>query len=126
MGLQKDNVDARILLASCLVESSSDPMKGIGMLKELERKDSTNTKVQYSLALFSVRSGQLEKAVERFARVLRHDSSYTEVYLHLADAYEKMNERDKALRALENYKIRTTDPIARMEVEKYIDQLKKQ
>lgn len=118
------NSDARIMLASCLVESGTDPMKGIGLLKALERTDSNNIKVQLSLALFSVRSGQLDKAIERFNKVLRIDSSYIEVYLHLADAYEKLNEPSQSLKMLEKYQSETNDPVVKLEVGKYIDQLK--
>lgn len=122
--LDTANTDARILLASCLVESGSDPMKGIGILKDLERRDSSNLKVQLSLALFSVRSGQLDKAIERFNKVLKIDSNYIEVYLHLADAYEKLNEPSKALKMLEKYQSETKDPVVKLEVGKYINQLK--
>lgn len=122
--LDSTNNDARLLLANCLVESGSDPMKGIGLLKELERRDSNNVKVQLSLALFSVRSNQLDKAIERFNKVLRIDSSYIEAYLHLADAYEKLNQPGNSLKMLEKYQSETKDPVVKLEVGKYIEQLK--
>src|SRR5678815_4019917 len=45
--LEKDPkfTDAKIQLASCYVEGSPDPMKGITMLKELEKTDSNNVQV---------------------------------------------------------------------------------
>lgn len=122
--LDSSNHEARLLLASCFVESGTDPMKGIGMLRDMERRDSSNVKVQLSLGLFSVRSGQLDKALDRFRKVLRIDSNYIEVYLHLADVYEKMNATGEAIRMLETYQMKSNDPVVKLEVGKYIDQLK--
>jgi tetratricopeptide (TPR) repeat protein len=45
-------------------------MEGITLLRELIQKDSTNVDAQYQLGLFSVQSGQLDKAVSRFQKVL--------------------------------------------------------
>lgn len=122
--LDSSNNEARLLLASCYVESGKDPMKGIGMLRDMERRDSNNVKVQLNLGLFSVRSGQLDKALERFNKVLRIDPNYIEAYLHLADVYEKMNATGEAIRMLESYQMKSNDPVVKLEVGKYIDQLK--
>jgi len=50
--------------------SSANPMDGITKLRELVQKDSANVDAQYYLGLFSVKSGQVDKAVERFKKVL--------------------------------------------------------
>jgi hypothetical protein len=125
-GLQKDpsNKDARIMLASCFVEGSVDPMKGIGMLREIEKTDSNNVKLQLTFAFFSVRSGQLDKAIIRFRKALKADSTYIEAYLHLADAYEQLNKKEETIEMLEEYAARTTDITSKLEVKKYIQQLK--
>jgi tetratricopeptide (TPR) repeat protein len=127
-GLEIDpkDVDARIMLASCYVEGSSDPMQGISRLKEIERTDSNNVKLQLTFAFFSVKSRQLDKAIQRFNKVLQVDSTYIEAYLHLADAYEQKGETEKTIRVLEHYAARTQDITARLEVNKYIKQLKEQ
>jgi Tfp pilus assembly protein PilF len=125
-GLKKDplNTDAKIMLASCYVEGSPNPMEGISMLRDIEKKDSMNVKLQLSFAFFSVRSGQLDKAISRFNKVLSVDSNYIEAYLHLADAYSQMNENDKAIEVLKKYASKTPDITAKMEVNRYIEQLK--
>lgn len=127
-GLKKDpgNVDAKIMLASCYVEGSADPMKGITLLKEVEKTDSNNVKLQLSFAFFSVTSGQLDKAEQRFRKALKADSTYIEVYLHLADLYERQGDIAAAIEALTAYATRTGDITARVEANKYIQQLKKQ
>jgi lipopolysaccharide biosynthesis regulator YciM len=44
--------------------------------------------------------------------------------LHLADAYEQLGETKKTIEMLEIYSSKTTDITARLEINKYIEQLK--
>lgn len=122
--LEPNNTDAKIMLASCFVEGSEDPMEGIKRLKEVEKTDSNNVKLQLTFAFFSVKSGQLDKAISRFNKVLKVDSNYIEAYLHLADAYEQQNNTAKTIEMLEKYSAKTNDVTARIEINKYIEQLK--
>lgn len=123
--LNPNNTDTKIMLASCYVEGSQNPMDGISRLREIEKTDSNNVKLQLTFAFFSVKSGQLDKAVERFKKALRADSTYIEAYLHLADAYEQRGETENTIKALEQYAKRSDDVTARLEIEKYIQQLKR-
>ena len=122
--LEPANTEAKIMLASCLVEGSADPMKGISMLRDIEKTDSNNVTLQLNFAFFSVRSQQWDKAVKRFEKVIQIDSTYIEAYLHLADAYEQMGQKSKTIEALEKYKSKTDDALSREEIGKYIEQLK--
>ena len=76
------------------------------------------------MLFFSLKSGQLDKAIRRFNKVIAIDSTYIEAYLHLADAYERQGEVEKTIAALEKYALRTEDVTARIEINKYIQQLK--
>lgn len=122
--LEPENSDAKIMLASCFVEGTPAPMEGISLLKEVEKTDSNNVKLQLSFAFFSVKSGQMDKAITRFNKVLQIDPAYIEAYLHLADIYEQMNNVNKTIEVLELYASKTNDPTAKIEIEKYIKQLK--
>ncbi len=122
--LEPNNADAKIMLASCLVEGSPDPMKGISMLREIEKTDSNNVTLQLNFAFFSVRSQQWDKAIRRFEKVLQIDSTYIEAYLHLADAFEQSGQISKTIEMLEKYKSKTDDAMTREEIGKYIEQLK--
>lgn len=122
--LEPENAEAKIMLASCYVEGSSDPMKGVSMLREIEKTDSNNVTLQLNFAFFSVKSQQWDKAIRRFEKVLEIDSTYIEAYLHLADAYEQQGKKEKTIEVLEKYKSKTDDVLARQEIEKYIEQLK--
>jgi len=125
--IEKDakNVDAKIQLAACFVEDAKDPMKGIGLLREVEKTDSNNVKLQLTFAFFSVKSQQWDKAIKRFNKVLEIDPLYIEAYLHLADAYEQQGQTNKTIEMLEKYASVTDDAMAKKEVLKYIEQLKK-
>lgn len=125
--IEKDakNVDAKIQLAACFVEDGKDPMKGIGLLREVEKTDSNNVKLQLTFAFFSVKSQQWDKAIKRFNKALIIDPLYIEVYLHLADAYEQQGQTNKTIEMLEKYASVTDDAMAKKEVLKYIEQLKK-
>ena len=52
LDLNPKNVAAKINLGACYVEGSSEPMKGIGMLKEVEKTDSNNVNLQLNFAFF--------------------------------------------------------------------------
>ena len=125
--IEKDakNVDAKIQLAACFVEDGKDPMKGIGLLREVEKTDSNNVKLQLTFAFFSVKSQQWDKAIKRFNKVLEIDPLYIEAYLHLADAYEQQSQTNKTIEMLQKYASLTEDAMAKQEVLKYIEQLKK-
>lgn len=122
--MDPDNTEAKIMLASCFVEGSGEPMVGITQLKEIEKTDSNNVRLQLSFAFFSVKSGQTEKAIERFKKVLRIDSTYIAAYLHLADAYEQQENTEQTIKMLEQYVARTNDVTAKIEINKYIQQLR--
>lgn len=124
LDLEPNNIDSKIMLASCFVEGQEDPMEGIKRLKEIEKTDSNNVKLQLTFAFFSVKSGQLDKAISRFNKVIKIDSNYIEAYLHLADAYEQNSNTVKTIEMLEKYSSKTTDVTARIEINKYIQQLK--
>lgn len=124
LALDPKNVDAKIMLASCYVEGTQDPMEGVSRLREIEKTDSNNVKLQLTFAFFSVKSQQFDKAIARFNKVLQIDSTYVEAYLHLADAYEQRGETTKTIEMLEKYSARTSDVTAKIEIDKYIKQLK--
>lgn len=119
------NTEAKIQLAACYVEGSSDPMKGIALLREVEKTDSNNVKLQLSFAFFSVKSGQWDRAIKRFEKVLEIDPQYIEAYLHLADAYEQQGQNARTIEMLEKYAALTTDATAKQEVLKYVEQLRR-
>lgn len=121
--LNPKNVEAKINLASCYVEGSPDPMKGIGMLREIEKTDSNNVNLQLNFAFFSERSGQWDKAIARFEKVLKIQPDFIEAYLHLADAYIQKGDKPKAIESLKKYVALVDDVAIKTEVQDYINKL---
>jgi tetratricopeptide (TPR) repeat protein len=118
------NVEAKINLASCYVEGSSEPMKGIGMLREIEKTDSNNVNLQLNFAFFSEKSGQWDRAIARFEKVLKIKPDFIEAYLHLADAYQQKGDKANAIKSLEKYISLVNDVTIKTEVQDYINKLK--
>ncbi|MDQ3193348.1 MAG: tetratricopeptide repeat protein [Bacteroidota bacterium] len=122
--LQPENVDAKINLAVCYVENSVDPMKGIGLLREVLANDSLNVKAHLNLGYFSVKSGQFDKAIERFEKVIEINPDYVEAYLYLGDVYETKGDNEKAIKYYEKYKDEVKNPSLSAEIGNYIEKLK--
>ncbi len=122
--LNPKNIEAKINLGACYVEGSSEPMKGIGLLKEVEKTDSNNVNLQLNFAFFSEKSGQWDRAIKRFAKVLAIKPDFTEAYLHLENAYEQKGDKDKAIECLEKYMSLIDDVTAKQETQDYINKLK--
>ena len=127
--LDPEDLDIQVDLGVCLMEGSTfmgtPPMEGIGMLKAVEAKDPKNIKALINLGYFGIKSGQFDKAEERFKQVLAIDSKYAEAYLYLADLHERQKMFKVAIADLENYKSLINDPKKVKEVDDYILELNK-
>ncbi|MCB0795503.1 MAG: hypothetical protein KDB88_12265, partial [Flavobacteriales bacterium] len=105
-------IDDRIAEAVALV-NGSEPMKGIMALRDLEKEHPDHAGIHMQLGLFSVQSGQLDKAVQRFERVAELDpKGYPEAYAMLGRSYAAMDSIGPAVEAIERYKELTSDPEA--------------
>jgi len=122
--LEPNNVDSKIMYASCFVEGTNQPMEGITLLKQIEKTDSNNVKLQMTFASFSQKSNQIDKAIYRYNKILQLDSNNISVYLYLADIYEQQSNTQKTIEVLGKYASKITDPTAKLEITKYIQQLK--
>lgn len=76
--------------------NGSNPMEGIMMLREILAKDSTNVEALLYMGLFSVQSGQLDKAKERFESVLSYEPGQLDAHWQLAQMDFDATEYDSA------------------------------
>lgn len=118
------NFEAKNNLAVCYVEGSTNPMQGIGLLREVLEVDSNNINAYLNLGYFAVKSGQYDKAVERFEKVLKIDPNYTQAYVYLGDVFETKKDFAKAITYYEKYKATLNDEATISEIDKYILSLK--
>jgi len=79
-----------------------NPMQGIMMLREIVAKDTNNVEAHYWLGVFAVQSGQYDKAIPRFERVLRLEPDYINAYMDLGAVYKELGEKEKALTLFES------------------------
>lgn len=127
--LAPENLDIQVDLGVCMIESSSflgtPPMEGIGILKKVEQQDPNNVKALVNLGYFAIKSGQFDKAEERFAQVLKIDPKYADAYLYMADMHERQKKYKEAIEDLKNFKSLLDDPNKAKEVDDYILELSK-
>ena len=122
--LNPDNEDAKINLAVAHLEGQTEPMKGVTLLREITDKDPDNVTANLILGKYGIVSGQFDKAVQRFEKVLAVDSLNADAYLYLAQAYESLGEKEKAIEMLVKCRSLVGDPGFADDINKYIDKLK--
>src|SRR5690606_7227579 len=83
------NIDARTGLGTALVNGPA-PMAGITMLLDVVKENPNHLKANYNLGLFSMRSKQFDKAVDRFNTVIKQTPNNAEVWFYLATSYENI------------------------------------
>ncbi len=77
------NLNAKTDLGACYADGTSEPMKGIMLLREVVAENPDHEMAQYNLGMLSVKSGQLDKAIERFKKVLEINPKRNEMYFFL-------------------------------------------
>jgi tetratricopeptide (TPR) repeat protein len=123
--LEPKNLDAKVGLGMCIVEGTDDPMKGIGMLLDVVKEDSTNVNAQLALADFSVRRKAPDLAIQRYKKALALRPDYYGLHLNIADLYIQMGDTVSALEHYEKYCEIETDPLMKNDVENAIRTLRK-
>ncbi len=118
-----NDITAKVGQAEVYVEASENPMQGIQILLEVVKTEPENAKANYSLGLFSMKSGQYDKAIGRFETVAKTQAS-ADVYGYLSEAYEKTGNTPKAIESLEKAKKYIIDPAIQKQIDAYIQKLK--
>ena len=121
------NDSAKINLGACYLfgNISDNPMQGILKVKEVVDKNPHNLYGQLILALGGKKSGQYEKAIERFLIVLNDEPNHIEAMVNLAECYELTNQKEIAINWYTKIKTLVANPEAKEAVSKRIQQLKK-
>jgi uncharacterized protein HemY len=102
-------------------------MKGIRILKDLARRHPENAEVQWHLGRFSIRSGQYEKAAERFEKVVAlAPRTYQDAYLYLGKTYATLGDTSKAIERLKDFRERVKKDSIREQVDGLLRSLTKE
>jgi len=122
--LDTNDLEASTMLGTCFVEGSSQPMNGIMLLRKVVSKDSTYVDAQVQLGLFAIQSGQMDKALDRFNKILKIKPDYIQSYIYLGQIYADMGKKEQAIEMLELYMKKSNDNTINQQVEQFINELK--
>ena len=127
--MNPNNDSAKINLGACYLfgNISDNPMQGILKIKEIVDKNPHNIYGQMILALGGKKSGQNQKAIERFLIILNDQPNNMEALINVAECYELTNQKDLALEYYEKAKKANQMNIPGLNnaIDKRIQQLKK-
>ncbi|MCS6818471.1 MAG: hypothetical protein NZ522_00870, partial [Chitinophagales bacterium] len=94
--LEPESLIHKVKLGTAYVEEGANPMQGITILLEVVKKDSLHPEANFALGKFSMVSGQYEKAIGRFEKVLHSQPQNAEALFLLAESYRGMGNKIKA------------------------------
>jgi tetratricopeptide (TPR) repeat protein len=117
------NLEAKTMMAMTYL-SSSNPMQGIMMLREVLKDDPKNELAMFNLGMLSIQSGQYEKAVERLEELVGINPAHLQGQLLLGIAYMNSGDRKKARQQFEKVKEMDKDPAVQATVDSYLKDLK--
>ena len=122
------NDSAKVGLGACFIYGniSASPMEGIGKILKVVEKDSSNIYAQLTLVKGSIISGQYDKAVTRLQTVNRLQPESLEPVILLADLYERLGEKEKAVNWYQKSLILIKREDFRSEIELRIETLRKE
>ena len=119
-----DPLQSRIVEAINLV-NGQQPMQGIMKLRDLAKENPENAEIQWHLGQLSIQSGQMDKAVERFERVVELDeSAFPDAQFILGSTYAGRDSTDVAIARLERYKALVTESDVMEDVDRMLKELK--
>ncbi|MDH5607995.1 MAG: tetratricopeptide repeat protein [Cyclobacteriaceae bacterium] len=93
---EPENPSVKAQLAMTLVSSES-PMAGITLLREVEASHPNHRETLINLGLLSIQSGQYDKGIERFTKLLTLDSVDYEAMLYLGICLHESGQKEEAL-----------------------------
>jgi len=105
--------------------TTSSPMQGIRMIREVLNKSPENEFALFSLGNLSMQSGQFEKAIERFEKLISLNPNDLEAQLRLAECYLQTQQPEKALPKLKLVLENTEEPVRKNALQKLVNELEK-
>ena len=104
--------------------NSANPMQAVMLLREVIAQDPKNEQALFNLGLLSVRSGQYDKAVERFSEVLKNNPDNLQAKLYLGMSHFELGDNPKAKQLLQEARSGTQDVMIQNAADVYLDKLK--
>ncbi len=98
--LNPNNDSTKIGIGICYMfgNISDNPMQGILPIREIAKNNPDNIYAQYILGLGGKKSGQFDKAIERFEIVAKKTPENIEAILHLAECFDLKGDKQNAIK----------------------------
>lgn len=124
--LEKDatNRQATLYKGLALADKRETMMLSIPLLLQVVREDSTNILAQYTLGMLAIESGQLDKALNRFEKLISLQPSNAEYHFQAARTHELMGNKEMALIYYTKSLELTQNPEIQEQLKEIINQLK--
>jgi len=132
--LKPNDLEAKTGLGVAFVNQTSlgmtdadggSPMQGIMLLLDVVKQDPKNWNANLSLGVFAMKSGQFQKATQRFKTIIAVRPNELEPYYYLAESYKQLGMKTEAIAAYQKCKQMNPDPEFTKVVDGYINELKK-
>lgn len=129
---QSTNLDAKTGLGIAYVNQTSlgiadanggSPMQGIMLLLDVVKQDPANRNANLSLGMFAMKSGQYDKAVQRFKTIIAQKPE-VEPYFYLAESYKQLGMKTEAIAAYQKCRDMMPDAAFDKRIDDYIKELK--
>ncbi len=124
VAIDPTNEDTKLALATAYIEGTGEPMRGVQILRDITKEKPDDIPANMLLGRMSIQSRQFDKAVKRFETVLKQDSTNSEAVFFMAQAYEGLGDKTKAIALLELCKRLVKKPEFSKEVDNKISTLK--
>lgn len=126
LAINPNNDSAKIAIGACYMfgNISDNPMQGILTVREIAQKDPNNLYAQWILGLGGKKSGQFDKAIEHFTKILEKHPKDVEVVFQLAESNELKGNKAEAAKWYEVAKKLVDNAGIKAELDKRIQNLK--
>ena len=119
-----NNLDAKTNLGMAYM-SSENPVKGIGLLREVLEQDPRNQKVLYNLGILAIQSNQYDRAAERLEQLVQINPKSVEGQFYLGVALARLRRAAPAEAAFNKAKSLSSDPALAASVEEELTKLRR-
>ncbi|MDH4057222.1 MAG: tetratricopeptide repeat protein [Cyclobacteriaceae bacterium] len=117
------NLEVKTKLAMTYLSSSS-PMQGITLLREVLAEDPKNESALFNMGMLSIQSGQYDRAIERLTELTSINPGHIQAQLLLGVAYANKGDNKLAREQFEKVKKLDTDPAVQATADSYLKDLK--
>ena len=122
--IDSTNEDTKLALATAYIEGTGEPMRGVMILRGITNKNPDDIPANMLLGRMSIQSGQYDKAVKRFETILRVQPENSEAVYFLAQSFEGLGNKAKAIELLIKCKQLVNKPDFSREIDQHINTLK--